>query len=73
MAMGKRRQRPKQTSICLTTQDLRRTAAHSFYTRLNQIVGRSGFDSYVESPCQRFHTDEVGRPVCRPDATFACC
>jgi len=34
MAMGKRRRRPKQTSMWVTTQDLPRTAAHPFYTRL---------------------------------------
>ena len=62
MAMGKRRERPKQTSMWVATQDLPRTAAHPFYTRLNQILDRAGFDSYVESLCQRFYADEVGRP-----------
>jgi transposase len=56
----------------VATQDLPRTAAHSFYTRLNQILDTAGFDGYVECLCQRFYADEIGL-VCRPDATFACC
>jgi hypothetical protein len=38
MAMGKRRRRPKQTSMWVATQDLPRTAAHPFYARLKQIL-----------------------------------
>ena len=38
MAMGKRWRRPKQTSIWVATQDLPRTVAHPFYTRLNRIA-----------------------------------
>jgi len=48
MAMGKRRRRPKQPSMWVATQDLPRTAAHPFYTRLNQILDTADFDGYVE-------------------------
>ena len=54
----------------VATQDLPRTAAHPFYTRLNQILDRAGFDSYVESLCQRFYADEVGRPGLPPGRYF---
>jgi hypothetical protein len=57
MAMGKRRRRPKQTSMWVATPDLPRTAAHPFYTRLNQILDKADFDGYVESLCQRFYAD----------------
>ena len=53
--MGKRRRRPKQTSMWVATQDLPRTAAHPFYTRLNQIRDTADFDGYVEALCQRFY------------------
>jgi hypothetical protein len=43
-------------------QDLPRSAAHPFYTRLNQIVDKHDFDGYIEGLCQRFYADEVGRP-----------
>ena len=53
MAMGKRRLHAKQASMCVATTDLPRSAAHPFYTRLNRILDRADFDSYVESLCQR--------------------
>jgi transposase len=70
MAMGKRRRRPKQTSMWVATQDLPRTAAHPFYTRLNQILDKADFDGYVEALCQRFYADEVGRPGLPPGRYF---
>ena len=70
MAMGKRRRRPKQTSMWVATHDLPRTAAHPFYTRLNQIFDNAGFDGYVESLCQRFYADEIGRPGLPPGRYF---
>jgi len=54
----------------VATQDLPRTAAHPFYTRLNQILDNAGFDNYVESLCQRFYADEVGRPGLPPGRYF---
>ena len=52
----------------VATQDLPRSAAHPFYTRLNQILDDADFDEYVESLCQRFYADEIGRawPAARP-------
>jgi len=44
MAMGKQGLRSKQTSIWIATQDLPRSAAHPFYTRLNQILAKAAFD-----------------------------
>jgi hypothetical protein len=73
MAMGKRRRRLKQTSLWVATQDLPRTGAHPFYTRLNQILDQADFDGYVEALCQRFYADEVGARVSRQAATSVCC
>ena len=70
MAMGKRRRRPKQTSMWVAAQDLPRSAAHPFYTRLNHILERADFDGYVESLCQRFYADEIGRPSLPPGRYF---
>ena len=68
--MGKRRRRSKQTLMWVATQDLPRTAAHPFYTRLNQILDKADFDAYVESHCRRFYADEVGRPGLPPGHYF---
>ena len=69
MAMGKRRRHAKQTSMWVATNDLRRSAAHPFYTRLNQILDQHDFDRYVEALCQRFYADE-GRPGLTPGRYF---
>ena len=45
----------------VATQDLPRSAAHPFYTRLNQILGQHDFDWYVERVCQRFYADDGRR------------
>ena len=68
--MGKRRRHAKQTSMWIANQDLPRSAAHPFYTRLNQILDKAGFDHYVEGLCQRFYADEVGRPGLPPGRYF---
>jgi transposase len=70
MAMGKRRRRAKQASMWVATQDLPRSAAHPFYTRLNQILDRADFDTYVEALCQPFYADDVGRPGVPPGRYF---
>jgi hypothetical protein len=69
MAMGKRQRHAKQASIRVATQDLPRSAAHPFYTRLNQIVDDDHFDDYVEGLCQRFYADD-GRPRLPPRRYF---
>lgn len=68
--MGKRQRRPKQRSKWVATQDLPRSAAHPFYTPLNQMLDRADFDPYVEALCQRFYADDVGRPGLPPGRYF---
>jgi transposase len=70
MAMGKRKRRAKQRTIWVATQDLPRSAAHPFYARLNEILDKADFDGYVESLCQRFYADEIGRPGLPPGRYF---
>jgi hypothetical protein len=53
----------------VATRDLPRTAAHPFYTRLNQILDEHDFDAYVEGLCQRFYAD-AGRPGLPPGRYF---
>ncbi len=65
IAMGKRRCHATQAPICVAMEDLR-SAARPFYTRLNQILDQADFDGYVESLCQRFYADEIGRPSLPP-------
>jgi transposase len=53
----------------VAAQDLPPSAAHPFYTRLNQILDTHDFDGYVEGLCQRFYADE-GRPGLPPGRYF---
>ena len=53
----------------VATSDLPRSAAHPFYTRLNQILDEHNFDGYVEELCRRFYADE-GRPGLPPARYF---
>jgi transposase len=69
MALGKRKRHAKQASMWVATQDLPRSAAHPFYTRLNQILDTHGFDGYVEGLCQCFYAEE-GRPGLPPGRYF---
>ena len=69
MAMGKRPRRAKQASMWVATQDLPRSVAHPFYTRLNQILDEHDFDGYVEGLCQRFYAED-GRPGLQPGRYF---
>jgi transposase len=69
MAMGTRRRRAKQTSMWVAATDLPRSAAHPFYTRLNQILDTHEFDGYVEEICRPFYADD-GRPGLPPGRYF---
>jgi transposase len=69
MAMGKRNRQAKQASMWVATQDLPRSAAHPFYTRLNQILDERDFDGHVEGLCARFYAEE-GRPGLPPGRYF---
>jgi transposase len=70
MAMGKRGRRPKQTSMWVATQNLPRSAAHPFYTRLNQILDKADGVRRLRPLSQRFYADEIGRPGLPPGRYF---
>lgn len=73
MAMGKRRRRPRQQAMWVSTQDLPRSAAQPFYAQLNRLLDAADFDGYVEGLCQRFYADTMGRPSLPLAGTFGCC
>lgn len=69
MAMGQRK-RELQQSFWIATADLPRAAGHPFYDRVNQILGESGFDAFVEAACWRFYAEKLGRPSLAPAIYF---
>jgi hypothetical protein len=53
----------------VATNDLPRSAAHPFYTRLNQVLDQHDFDGFVEGLCERFYAHE-GQPRLPPGRYF---
>ena len=52
------------------TADLRKSAGHPFYERLNRVLDEAGFDAFVEAQCASFYADGVGRPSLAPGRYF---
>src|ERR1700694_826019 len=70
MAMGRRKKRGRQEGLWTPPAALPMGASHPFYQRLNQILDEKRFDDYVETICERFYADEVGRPGLAPGIYF---
>jgi len=70
MAMGRRRKQVRQEGLWTPTAALPVGASHPFYRRLNQILDEKKFDEYVETICEQFYADEVGRPGLSPGIYF---
>src|ERR1700687_4481296 len=70
MAMGRRRKRVRQEGLWPPPAALPVGASHPFYARLNQILDEKEFDEYVETICEQFYADEVGRPGMAPGIYF---
>ena len=47
--MGKRRPAARQRSMWVASADLRRSAGHPFYERMNRVINEAGFDGLVEA------------------------
>jgi transposase len=69
MAMG-RRQQQRQEDLWIATTDLPRSAGHVFYDKLNGLLAESGFDRFVESLCQPYYADGLGRESIPPGVYF---
>jgi transposase len=69
MAMG-RRKRGRQGQLWIDAGRLAPGPGHPFYQRLNEILGRHGFDERVESICAKFYAERMGRPSLAPAVYF---
>jgi transposase len=70
MAMGTRKDRERQEMLWLSATEIRATAAHPFYKRLNELLDRHGFDLFVEEECKEFYANKMGRPSLTPGIYF---
>lgn len=71
MALGKRR-RERQPELFIASDEIRKPESHPFYTRLNQVLDKAGFDGFAEKTCQGFYAGKMGRPGLAPGIYFRC-
>ena len=72
MALGTRKQRERQESLWIAKQELPASAAHPFYSRLNELLESEKFDEFAESACQAYYAEKMGRPGLPPGIYFRC-
>src|SRR6202012_6051819 len=69
MAMGTRKKRERQESLWYGNE-LPKAPGHPFYSRLNAILDKAGFDPFSERSCARFYHVKLGRPSLAPGLYF---
>ena len=69
MAMGKRREQSPQQQIWVEASRAE-APAHPFYKRLNKILAKHDFDTFVEQCCAKFYAEKLGRPSLPPAIYF---
>ena len=70
MALGTRKQRVRQETLWIAKQELPASAAHPFYTRLNELLDAEKFDEFAEAACKQFYAKKMGRPSLTPGIYF---
>lgn len=69
MAMG-RRNKGQQPTLWIETAQLATGPGHPFYSRLNKLLDKHGFDAFVEGSCASFYAETMGRPSMPPAVYF---
>jgi transposase len=67
MSLGRRQE--KQTELFVPTVALAKGSGHPFYTKLNEVLAKAGFDAKVEALCAPFYKSG-GRPSIPPGVYF---
>jgi len=69
MAMGTRKKRERQEALWYGGE-LPVAPGHPFYSRLNEILEKAGFDRFCEECCAGFYHAKLGRPSLPPGLYF---
>jgi transposase len=69
MAMGTRKKRERQEPLWYRAE-LPMAPGHPFYSRLNEVLEKAGFDSFCEDSCASFYHSKLGRPSLAPGLYF---
>ena len=70
MAIGRRK--PKQQTMWVNQHQLPKGQGHPFYSRLNDLLAKDGFDFWAEELCAPSFASK-GRPSIPPGVYFRCC
>jgi transposase len=68
MALGKRAD--EQQELWIATTDLPKSPRHPFHRQLNRMLAQDDFDRFVESICEPYYADGLGRPGIAPGIYF---
>lgn len=69
MALG-RRKSERQQELWIASDELPRSEGHVFYRKLNKLLREAGFDPFVESLCEEYYHNSMGRPGIPPGTYF---
>jgi transposase len=69
MAMGTRKKRERQEALWYGGE-LPAAPGHPFYSRLNEVLEKAGFDHFCEENCADFYHARLGRPSLAPGLYF---
>src|SRR5260370_4560556 len=69
MAMGTRKKRERKETLWYGGE-LPVTPGHPFYSRLNEVLDKAGFDRFCEECCAGFYHAKLGRPSLPPGLFF---
>ena len=69
MSLG-RRSTEQQPSFWIAADELPRSEGHVFYRKLNHLLREAGFDEFVESLCEPYYHNTLGRPGIPPGVYF---
>jgi len=69
MAMGTGKKRERQETLWYGGE-LPVTPGHPFYSRLNEVLDKAGFDRFCEECCAGFYHAKLGRPSLPPGLYF---
>ena len=65
----RRRTDGKQSELWIASEDIAESPGHPFYRKLNSVLRKHGFDTFVEALCKK-HYGNKGRPSVEPGNYF---
>lgn len=60
----------QQNSLWVAHDEIPRGPGHAFYDKVNEVLRKRGFDTFVEAKCAKFYAKNKGRPSIPPGVYF---